>query len=119
MQNLYFLLGLGAHRYHHKGNSLFSMAVEGTTGQLSLFYLITTLASTAAYAGIQCLLQRKKWYAVDISLVLNAMTYGRGVTDFARTQQCVPPMASKKSVFRYFDEWFAGSCRVRVSLWGV
>lgn len=81
------------------------MAVDNTTGEMTLFILLAALATTALYAGINKLLQKKKWYAVDISLVLNSMTFGRGVTDFARTQQCVPPMPSNRSVFKYLDEW--------------
>ena len=82
------------------------MAVENLTGKETLFTLLSVLACTVAYAGITTLLQRKKWYAVDISLVLNAMTLGRkGATGFLRTQQCVPPMPSKKAVYKYLDEW--------------
>ena len=81
------------------------MAVANTTRELSLFVLLTALALTTAYAGITKLLEKKKWYAVDISLVLMSMCVGKGVTDFARTQQCVPPMPSKKSVYKYLDEW--------------
>ena len=82
------------------------MAVENLTGKETLFILLSALAVTVAYAGIKTFVQRRKWYAVDISLVLSAMTLGRkGTTGFLRTQQCVPPMPSKKAVYKYLDEW--------------
>ena len=92
------------------------MGVHGTTGAATLFIYVAVLFVTAAYIAFvrsvgrnpdqPGLLRAGAWYAVDISMVLNAMLRGKGVTDFMRIQQCVPPMTTMKEVFAYLDQWY-------------
>ena len=97
------------------------MGVHNTTGAVNTLFIVVTVLITmgiyVAYRAIvgtreertadgDMLLRPGGWFAVDISMVLNAMTRGRGLTAFARMQQCVPPMPAKKEVFKYMDSWY-------------
>ena len=108
------------------------MGVHNTTGANTLFIVLSALIALGCYAIYRAtvgsdesredrtsdgdmLLRPGAWFAVDISIVLNAMTRGRGLTAFTRMQQCAPPMPAKKQVFSYMDSWCVG---VLVSMCG-
>ena len=95
------------------------MGVSNITGANTLFIAAAALVVTAAflmYRSIigtrddgECdnqLVRRNAWYAVDISMILNAMTRGRATTNIMRMQQCVPPMPVKQEVYDYMDSWY-------------
>jgi len=95
------------------------MGVSNTTGVNTLFIAAAALVLTAAFVayrsivgtrddgeGDNQLVRRNAWYAVDISMILNAMTRGRATTNIMRMQQCVPPMPVKKEVYDYMDSWY-------------
>ena len=92
------------------------MGVNGFTGVHTLFIYVIVLFTTAAYIQYCCsvggnndkagLIRPNGWYAVDISMVLNAMFRGRGKTDFMRLQQCNPPMPTRQVVFSFMDQWY-------------
>ena len=109
-----------------------AMGVHNTTGANTLFIVLSALIALGCYAVYRAtvgsdesredrtsdgdmLLRPGAWFAVDISIVLNAMTRGRGLTAFTRMQQCAPPMPAKKQVFSYMDSWCVG---VLVSMCG-
>lgn len=97
------------------------MGVHNTTGAANtLFIALATIVGMTLYR-VYCLavgnqgrgsgrqgglIRGGGWYAVDISMVLNAMIRGRGVTDLARMQQCAPPMPTKKEVYSFMDSWY-------------
>ena len=90
------------------------MGVHNTTGVNTLFIAFAAIVGMTLYR-VYCravgnqgrgsgqqggLIRAGGWYAVDISMVLNAMMRGRGATDLARMQQCAPPMPAKKRGLR-------------------
>ena len=97
------------------------MGVHNTTGAANtLFIALAAIVGMALY-HVYCLavgnqgrgsgrqgglIRAGGWYAVDISMVLNAMLRGRGATDLARMQQCAPPMPAKKRSTR---TWTCGT----------
>lgn len=96
------------------------MGVHNTTGVNTLFIAFAAIVGMTLYR-VYCravgnqgrgsgqqggLIRAGGWYAVDISMVLNAMMRGRGATDLARMQQCAPPMPAKKEVYAYMDVWY-------------
>ena len=92
------------------------MGVHNTTGAMTLFIYAATLITTAAFLTFRrkvgrnfdqvSLIREGAWYAVDVSMVLNAMLRGAGVTDMVRMQQCDPPMPTRKLVFEWLDQWY-------------
>ena len=93
-----------------------TMSVGNTTGINTLFLYLAVILLSAAYAAYcGCvgtgetdgrLTRKDGWYAVDISMVLNAMLRGRGKTALMRMQLCAPPMPTNKQVYAYLDEWY-------------
>ena len=97
------------------------MTVHNTSGAKTLFIYLAAIVVSAAYA-LYCktvgpgnadddvddgrLIRPEAWYAVDISMVLNSMTNGRGVTALMRMQLCAPPMPTKQEVYDYLDSWY-------------
>ena len=99
------------------------MGVHNTTGVINtLFICFGSLLALAIYRWYRArvgsdtgntdnndserLLRPSAYYAVDISMVLNAMTRsGPGLTAFSRMQQCTPPMPTKKEVYSFMDSW--------------
>ena len=81
------------------------MGVHNTTGVNTLFIYAASLIATAAFMTFRRKVGRKfeqlsliregAWYAVDVSMVLNAMLRGAGVTNMARIQQCDPLMPTQ------------------------
>ena len=97
------------------------MGVHNTTGAVNTLFISLAVIVGMALYRVYCLavgnqgrgsgrqgglIRPGGWYAVDISMVLNAMTRGRGVTDLARMQQCAPPMSAKKEVYTFMDTWY-------------
>ena len=80
------------------------MTIANTTGAAKTLFV--------PVENLDDVLQRESWYAVDISLVLCAMTKGKGVTDFARAQQCIPPFPTEETVNNYLNEWYVCVCNV-------
>ena len=92
------------------------MGVHNTTGKTTLFIDVHKIINSAQYVAY-CravgtttdqigILRSNAWYALDISMVLNAMLHGKGVTDLMRMQQCTPPMPASKYVYTYLDAWY-------------
>ena len=87
------------------------MGVHNTTGAVNtLFICLAVLVGMVVYR-LYCravgnqdndsvrphdLIRAGGWFTVDISMVLNAMTRGRGVTNLMRMQQCTPPHVNEK-----------------------
>ena len=91
------------------------MSVGNTTGVNTLFVYCAVVLATAAYikycryvgSGGNTLIRKNAWYAVDVSMVLNAMIRGRACLEMARMQHCAPPMPNKKQVFLFLDQWYS------------
>ena len=96
------------------------MGVANTTGAASTLFICASILIAREIYQTYCrhvgngipdsnagsLIRPGAWYAVDISMVLNAMTRGRGATDLMRMQQCTPPIPTKKEVYAYMDSWY-------------
>ena len=92
------------------------MTVQNTSGVCTLFVYLAAVLSAAAYVtycttvgsgtATGRLLRRDGWFAVDISMVLNALIRRKDISALMRLQCCAPPMPTKKEVYAFLDSWY-------------
>ena len=107
------------------------MGVHNITGTMNTLFICLAVIVGMGIYRIYCravgnqgndsatqggLIRAGGWFAVDISMVLNAMTRGRGVTDLLRMQQCDPPMPTTKEVYAFMDSWYKAHDFTRCTL---
>ena len=102
-----------------------AMGVHNTTGANTLFIVLSALIALGCYVIYRAtvgsdesredrtsdgdmLLRPGAWFAVDISIVLNAMTRGRGLTAFARMHQYLQCPQKNKCSPTHMDSWYVG-----------